>query len=75
MAISDEVIAQMTPDILDTREAAAYIRLAKPTLERFRLTGDGPRYAKMGKAVRYRRTDLDEWLASRLIRSTSQQVA
>ena len=62
----------MTHEILDTFEAAAYIRLSKPTLERLRLKGDGPCYAKMGKAVRYRRSDLDAWLASRLIRSTSE---
>lgn len=65
----------MTVDILDTREAARYIRLSKPTLERLRLTGEGPCYAKLGKSVRYRREDLDSWLASRLVRSTSQQFA
>lgn len=62
----------MVPDILDTPEAAAYVRLSKPTLERLRLTGEGPRYAKLGKAVRYLRADLDAWLSSRLIRSTSE---
>ena len=50
----------MAPDILDTPEAATYIRLSKPTLERLRLTGEGPPYAKLGKAVRYRRADLDD---------------
>lgn len=64
----------MAPDILDTPEAATYIRLSKPTLERLRLTGEGPPYAKLGKAVRYRRADLDAWLASRLIRSTSAEA-
>ena len=58
-------------DILTTKEAAAYVRLGKPTLERFRLSGDGPRYCKLGGAVRYRRSDLDAWLESRLTRSTS----
>ena len=33
----------MTLDILTTPEAAAYTRMSKPTLERWRLTGDGPR--------------------------------
>jgi excisionase family DNA binding protein len=61
----------MNIDIFNTREAAAYTRLGKPTLERFRITGDGPRYAKLGGAVRYRRCDLDAWLESRLINSTS----
>ena len=64
----------MTTDILTTPEAAQYVRLGKPTLERFRLTGDGPQYCKLGGAVRYRRADLDEWLASRIVRSTSEGV-
>lgn len=64
----------MNSDILNTREAAAYCRLGKPTLERFRVTGGGPRYCKIGSAVRYRRADLDSWLESRLIRSTSEEA-
>ena len=58
--------------VLDTPEAAAYVRLSPVTLERMRLVGNGPRYAKLGKSVRYRQTDLEEWLESRLIRSTSE---
>ena len=57
--------------ILTTREAASFLRLGKPTLERFRLTGAGPVYVKLGGAVRYRSTDLDAWLERRLTRSTS----
>lgn len=59
-------------DVLDTREAAQFLRLSKYTLERFRVSGDGPRYAKLGGAVRYRRCDLDAWLSSRVIGSTSE---
>lgn len=65
----------MTTDVLTTVEAARYVRLGKPTLERFRLTGEGPRYAKLGGAVRYRRADLDQWLESRLVASTSAASA
>ncbi|MBA3053764.1 MAG: helix-turn-helix domain-containing protein [Sphingomonadales bacterium] len=61
----------MVPDILDTRDAASYVRLAVVTMERLRLTGDGPPFCKLGKAVRYRKADLDAWLASRLVQSTS----
>ena len=64
----------MTNTILNTREAAAYCRLGKPTLERFRISGEGPRYCKLGGAVRYRLADLDAWLESRLIRSTSEMA-
>lgn len=62
----------MTHDVLNTKEAANYVRLGKPTLERFRISGDGPRYCKLGGAVRYRKADLDAWLESRLVRSTSE---
>ncbi len=69
----------MTPEILDTAGAAEYLGLSTPTLERFRLTGAGPVFAKLSPrprgAVRYRRSDLDAWLASKLIRSTSEQAA
>ncbi len=69
----------MTQEILDTAGAAKYLGLSKPTLERVRLTGNGPQYAKLtsGKRgpVRYRRIDLDAWIATKLIRSTSQEPA
>lgn len=65
----------MTSDILTTQEAAEYVRLGKPTMERFRTSGDGPVYYQLGGAVRYRRSDLDVWLDSRRIRSTSERVA
>lgn len=62
----------MTSEVLNTAEAALYVRLGKPTLERFRISGDGPVYAKLGNSVRYRKADLDAWLESRLTRSTSE---
>lgn len=62
----------MVNDIMNTPEAARYVRLSKPTLERFRIGGGGPVYVKLGSAVRYRKADLDAWLESRLTRSTSE---
>jgi excisionase family DNA binding protein len=64
-------VIDMNSDILTTLEAAQYVRLGKPTLDKARVTGGGPRYAKLGGAVRYRRADLDDWLASRIVASTS----
>lgn len=61
--------------ILNTHEAATYVRLGKPTLERFRITGEGPPFCKLGGAVRYLKTDLDAWLESRRVRSTSDGAA
>ena len=59
-------------EIMNVEEAARYVRLGASTLNRFRTVGGGPRYAKLGGAVRYRKTDLDAWLTSRLIASTSE---
>lgn len=61
--------------IKDTSETADYVRLSKTTLERFRLTGEGPPFLKLGGAVRYRQSDLDAWLESRLTHSTSERAA
>ncbi|MDE2303543.1 MAG: helix-turn-helix domain-containing protein [Sphingomonadales bacterium] len=68
----------LTPEaianLLDTKAAAARVGLSPVTMERFRLTGEGPRFAKLGKAVRYRPTDLDAWVAGRLVASTSEEA-
>ena len=45
-----------------TEEAADYLKVSRQLLELLRVKGGGPRYAKLGRAVRYRRAALDEWL-------------
>jgi excisionase family DNA binding protein len=57
--------------MLDQREAAKLLRLSERTLERLRLQGGGPLYIKCGRSVRYRETDLEAWIASRIVSSTS----
>lgn len=57
---------------LRTPEAATYLGLSKSTLEKYRLTGDGPRYAKLGKIVAYLPEDLDAWANARTRLSTSE---
>jgi predicted DNA-binding transcriptional regulator AlpA len=61
-----------TQHVLRTPEAAHYVGLSASTLEKFRLTGNGPLYQKAGpKIVVYRTEDLDAWLASSRRPSTS----
>ena len=51
---------------LSTREAACYLGLSVRTLNRYRVSGDGPVFHRFGgRAVRYRRDDLDDWAAAR----------
>lgn len=56
---------------LSTREAAFYLGLSFRTLEKMRLTGNGPRFRKHGRFVRYHIVDLDAWSEGRRHSSTS----
>ncbi len=60
---------------LTQQEAAAYLRLSPRTLERHRVEGTGSRFVKLGRRVLYRRSDLDDWAASRTFGSTSEAEA
>ncbi|MBB4339518.1 helix-turn-helix transcriptional regulator [Rhizobium leguminosarum] len=51
--------------LLDTAETATRIGKSQSWLNHARQTGDGPRYLKVGHAVRYRVEDVDRWLASK----------
>jgi len=57
--------------LLTQVEAARLLRLSERTLERFRLTGGGPRYIKANRSVRYRECDLEQWINARVVSSTS----
>ncbi len=59
---------------LDTKQAAAYVGLSVKTLEKLRVTGRGPRYAKAGRRVIYDRRDLDRWVAERKRGFTGESV-
>jgi hypothetical protein len=51
-------------DLLNTKEAAAYLNLHPSTLEKWRVYGGGPRYRRLGsKAIRYHRLDLDVFVS------------
>jgi hypothetical protein len=50
--------------LLNERQAAAYLHpdLHHRTLERWRRTGDGPVFVRVGRRVGYRQADLDEFI-------------
>ncbi|MDD4194969.1 MAG: helix-turn-helix domain-containing protein [Syntrophorhabdaceae bacterium] len=55
-----------------TKTAAIKLSLSPATLEAWRCRGGGPKFVKLGKAVRYRLEDLDEFLKSKTRISTSE---
>jgi hypothetical protein len=59
-------------ECMKSAAAAQYLGIAESTLNKSRLTGEGPPFVKVGsRSVVYRRCDLDKFLESRLRRSTS----
>jgi len=67
--------ASPTPAALTTPQAAAYLGLQPATLEQWRWNGRGPRFAKIGRSVRYRQADLDAFLEARVFMSTTEAQA
>ena len=55
--------------LFDAYEAAHYLDLHPGTLSNWRLQGIGPAYVRIGKNIRYRVADLDEWITVRRVES------
>ena len=54
---------------LRAQDAADYVGISASTLAKLRMAANrnsGPRFAKLGGAVVYRRSDLDDWLQQSL---------
>ena len=60
--------------LLTQRQCAEALALSERTLERFRVSGIGPKFVRMGKSVRYRLCDVEAWIASRVVGSTSENI-
>lgn len=61
-----------TAERVPVEGAAVLTGLSVSTLNKMRLTGDGPAYLKLGRPVAYDVVDLNEWMASKRRRSTSE---
>jgi predicted DNA-binding transcriptional regulator AlpA len=57
--------------LLTQKDAAHLLGVSVRTLERHRVTGTGPRWARLGRLVRYRERDIAEWIEANVHSSTS----
>ena len=57
-------------EFLNTPQAARYLGVSEQYLEiaRYRTTG-GPDYIKLPRAVRYKKSDLDAWMARQRVKA------
>lgn len=54
----------MTKIYFTPREAAEYLRSSTSTLAKARMKKNGPAFVRIGRAIRYRQSDLDLWMSA-----------
>ncbi|WP_084140370.1 helix-turn-helix domain-containing protein [Brevundimonas nasdae] len=59
--------------LLCTKEAARLLKVSHRTLEDWRLKGSGPGFVKWGRAVRYRISDLEDFVGP-IYRNTAEAL-
>jgi excisionase family DNA binding protein len=62
----------VTPQLLSTKEAARLLGIHYNTMCKWRIRGIGPRFVKVGTAIRYRESDIEEWLQNRTYSNTTE---
>jgi excisionase family DNA binding protein len=68
------MLADLSDSLLTTTEAARVLRVSPRTLERFRTSGTGPRFLRIGSSIRYKGRDLRDYLERCARHSTSEPV-
>ena len=58
--------------LIDESMAANFLCQSVRTIQKWRVTGFGPKFCKSGRSIRYRRRDLMDWTNARRRNSTSQ---
>lgn len=58
-------VSSTTETLLNEHDVACITGLSVASVRRWRLLRQGPRYIKIGSAVRYRPEDVSAWIASR----------
>jgi len=63
------------PRLMNQRDLAAYLGKSTAWCERARWAGEGPRFVKLGRHVRYRADDVLAWIEANARTSTSGEGA
>ncbi len=61
---------QTATDFLNRKQAAEFLNLKKCTLEAWANRGGGPAFVKFGRAVRYRISDLENYITNQTRQNT-----
>ncbi len=58
--------------LLTSREAATFLRVSESWLAKARVNAIGPAFIRVGRSIRYRESDLLQWMKSHTHLSTSE---
>ena len=61
--------------LLTTKPLAERLGVTEGCLAKWRITGEGPAFVRIGRRIAYRPEAVNDWLASRTVNSTSQVAA
>ena len=74
--MADDVMPQNAAEILTEAEAAGLLNMGRSTLERWRATGEGPPWVRLGRhRIRYTRTTLMAWIEARTYQHRAAELA
>lgn len=59
-------------EYLSVSDLADYTGISVSTWNKRRLTGETPPFCSIGRTVRYKRSDVDDWMQARRRQSTSE---
>ena len=63
----------MLEQLYNEKETAKLLSMSVKTLQRYRYTGGGPIYIKLGKSVRYKEADIEKYVSERTRYITTEQ--
>jgi predicted DNA-binding transcriptional regulator AlpA len=64
----------MSPEILNEQQVHEVYGFSVPYLRRARRERRGPRFLKVGKLVRYRRTDIEAYLSAHVVETEAKRA-
>jgi predicted DNA-binding transcriptional regulator AlpA len=68
-----EIVALQIETLLTPIQAASILQVKPNTLAKWRVTGEGPAFIRIGRAVRYSAREIARFIESHTRRSTSEK--
>jgi predicted DNA-binding transcriptional regulator AlpA len=62
-------------ELINAKQTAQHLCITEGTLAKWRLTGEGPKFLRVGRRIAYDPRDVQTWLDARRVSSTSQEAA